>query len=67
MLKGYYELCRFEATNAIVEGDTFSAIQWGSGKLKCPWRLVDWVEEIHHITAQLKYIFLRDANNAADI
>lgn len=51
MLLGYRELHKLEATNAIVEVDSFSAIQWGSGKSKCPWRFEDWVEEVHFLSA----------------
>lgn len=36
--------------DVVVEGDSFSAIQWGSGKLMYPWWLMDWVEEIQHIS-----------------
>jgi hypothetical protein len=34
---------------AIIEGDTFSAIQWRSGKSPFPWRLADLVEEVQDI------------------
>lgn len=51
MLMGCREIRQLEASNAIVEGDPFSSIQWGSGKSKFPWRLADWVEEVHAILA----------------
>ena len=38
---------------AIIESDSFSAIQWGFGKSSFPWRLADWVEEIQDILRQL--------------
>lgn len=59
-----------EATNAIVAGDSFSAIQWGSGRSKWPWRLADWVEEIHYISSHLNCTFhhiLGEANKTADL
>lgn len=37
------ELKRLGGYNAFIEGDSFSAIQWGSGLATCPWRLVDWL------------------------
>lgn len=36
MLMGCCELRKFEASNAIIEGDYFSAIQWGSCRSKYP-------------------------------
>lgn len=46
MLVGCRELRRLGGHNAIIEVDSFSAIQCGSGNACYPWRLVDWVEEI---------------------
>lgn len=57
MIMGCRELRKMEAINAIVEGDSFSAIQRGSENSTWPWRLMDWVEEIHHISGQLKCSF----------
>lgn len=31
MLVGYHELIKISIHNAIIEGDSFSAIQWGLG------------------------------------
>lgn len=50
-------------------GDSFFAIQWGSCCVTYPRRLADWVEEIHHIAAQLKCTFnhiLHDINDVAN-
>lgn len=69
MLMGCRELHQQNAHNAIIEGGSFSAIQWGSGAAKCPWWLADWVEEIKHISTQLQCCFLhvlREANGIAD-
>ena len=38
------ELLKLGGFNAIIEGDSFLAIQWGSGRASHPWRLADWVE-----------------------
>lgn len=41
----------------------------GSGRSKCPWRLVNWVEEVLCITETLKSTFkhiLSKANEVAD-
>lgn len=54
MLMGCCQLCDLVGLNAIIEGGSFLAIQWGLGKSKCPWRITDWVEEIQHISAQLR-------------
>ena len=55
--------------NPILEGDSFSAIQWGSGKASHPWRLADWVEEVQgilrHVAAYFHH-FVREANDMAD-
>lgn len=58
-----------EAYKAIIEGGSFSAIQWGSVKSPYPWRLVDLVEEVQDISSQLGASFkhfLREANDMAD-
>lgn len=46
LLIGYHELLRLRGYNVIIEGDSFSAIQWGSRKATASWRLVDWVKEV---------------------
>lgn len=51
------------------KGDSFSAIQRGSGNASYPRRLADWVKEICHIAVQLKCTFIhviRDATDVAD-
>lgn len=63
------ELRKIGAMLAMVEGDSFSAVQWGSGKSKYQWRLLEWVEEVYQISAQLHcsfYHILREANDIAD-
>ena len=37
LLIGFCELS-LESLNAIIEGDSYSAIQWGSGEASIPWR-----------------------------
>lgn len=69
MLIGCRELRKVESFSTIKEGDSFSAIQWGSGCTIYPWRLADWVEEICHIAIQLKCTFIHvlcDANDVID-
>ena len=44
LLIGCRELERIGGSHPIIE-DSFSAIQWASGKSIYPWRIVDWVEE----------------------
>lgn len=58
MRMGCREWHKLEAMSAIVEGDSFVAIQWGLGESKYPWRLVNWVEWVHHILGQLQCNFL---------
>lgn len=53
MLVGCRELRRLGGHNAIIEVDSFSAIQCGSGNACYPWRLVDWIEVIQLIGASL--------------
>lgn len=69
MLMGCRELRKLEGHNAIIEGDPFSAIQWGLGKSTCPWKFADWVKEVHQISSKLGCSFhhiLREANAIAD-
>lgn len=66
---GSRELCKLEGYNAMIEGASISVKQWGSGKFRCPWKIADWVEEIHQISFQLDvsfYHILREANDIAD-
>lgn len=48
------ELLQLDAFDAIVKGDSFFATQSGTAAAICPWRLADWVEEIHYISRQLR-------------
>lgn len=41
LLVGCRELRTMGGYNFILEGNSFSAIQWGSGKSSYPWRLAD--------------------------
>ena len=69
LLIGCRELRRFGCLNPILERDSFSSIQWGSGKAIHPWRLADWVEEVQDISSLLGASFhhvLREANNMVD-
>lgn len=36
-------MTKFEGNKAIVEGDFYSSIQWGSDIVTCPWCLADWI------------------------
>jgi hypothetical protein len=38
---GCRELLTLESINAVSEGDSYSAIQWGYGEAFIPWRLLD--------------------------
>ena len=53
LLIGCHELSRIGVLNPILEGDSFSSIQWGSGRAIHPWRLEDWVEEVQDISSLL--------------
>lgn len=69
MFLGCRELRKLEAANAFVEGDSLSAIRWGLSMSKCPWRLADWVEDVHFISTKLNFSFnriLREVNAMAD-
>ena len=57
LLIGCHELLSLGGHNAIIEGDSFSAIQWGSGKVSHPWRLTDLVEEVKDFAKQLGALF----------
>ena len=69
MFIGCRELLSLGSYNAIMEGDSYSAIQWGSRKDSHPWRLTDLVEEVQDIAKQLEASFHhvhREANVIAD-
>lgn len=69
MLMGCCDLQRIEDHNAMIEGDSFSAIQWSVGKTRYPWKVAEWAEVIHQISAQLRCSFhhiLQEANAMAD-
>eukprot|EP00268_Persea_americana_P065083 TRINITY_DN8639_c3_g1_i2.p1 TRINITY_DN8639_c3_g1~~TRINITY_DN8639_c3_g1_i2.p1 ORF type:complete len:108 (+),score=32.29 TRINITY_DN8639_c3_g1_i2:64-387(+) len=68
-LVGCCELARLGALHPILEGDSFSPIQWGSWRDIHPWRLVDWVEEVQDLSRHMNAYFhhiLRQANALAD-
>lgn len=44
LLLGYRELKAMNGFKAIIEGDSFLAIQWGSTSITYPCRLDDWVK-----------------------
>ena len=55
--------------SAILEGDSFSVIQWCSRSFSYPWRLEDCVEEVQDISRRLGASFhhiLREVNVMAD-
>lgn len=56
-LVGCGELRRLGGHDALIEGCSFSAIQWGSGNANYPWTMADRVEEIQYISFQLKCEF----------
>lgn len=69
MPMGCCDLQRIEDHNAMIEGDSFSAIQWSLGKTRYPWKVAEWAEVIHQISAQLRCSFhhiLQEANAMAD-
>ena len=69
MLVDCRELLKLDGYFSIIEGDSFSAIQWGLGKTMYPWRLAEWVEEVLDISNQLHASFhhiLSEANVIAD-
>ena len=63
------ELLTLESINVVFEGDSYSAIQWGSIEASIPWRLLDWVEEVKDIFSRLGASFhqiFREVNVMAD-
>lgn len=57
LLVGCGELRRLGGHNALIEGGSFSAIQWGSGNANYPWTMADRVEEILYVSFQLNCEF----------
>lgn len=57
LLVGCRELLKLGGLLAIIEGDSFSAIQWGLRKTSYPWKLADWVKAAHDISSQLSASF----------
>ena len=69
LLIGFHELRSLKGFNAIIEGDSLSAIQWSSKKSSFPWRLAELVEEIQDISSQVGVVshhFLHEPNVVAD-
>lgn len=69
LLVGCRELRQLGGYKAIIDGDYFSPIQWGSEKSSYPWILADLLEEVQDISSQLGASFLhinRGANDVAD-
>ena len=69
LLVGCHELRKLEGSKVIIEGDSFSAIQWSLGNCSYPWRLADAVEEVQEILSQLDavlYHVLCEANVSTD-
>ena len=63
------ELEKIGGSYPIMEGDSFSTIQWAFGKAIYPWRITDWVEEVQDISKKIGASFrhiLREANSMAD-
>lgn len=52
---GCHELQNLGGYSAIIEGYSFSAIQWGSKETSFPWRLANWVEDVQDTTSQLNF------------
>ena len=46
LLIGCRELERIGRSHPIIEGDSFSTIQWAFGKAIYPWRIAHWVNEV---------------------
>ena len=58
LLVGCRELRQLGGFMQIIEGDSFSTIQWGFGKSSHPWILADLVEEVQDVSSQLGASFL---------
>lgn len=50
MLMGCRELSKLGGHQDIIEGDSFSVIQWRSSQSICPWRVADSEEEVHQLS-----------------
>lgn len=63
------QVTKIEGQNAIIEGDSFSAIQWGIGEVSLSLEIdiLDWRGSPHFfsVAVQFQHI-LRDANDIAD-
>lgn len=69
LLIGCREFFSSESINVVIEGGSYSAIQWGSGEASISWRLLDCVEEMQDISRRLGSSFhhiFREANVMAD-
>ena len=63
------ELEKMGGSYPIIDRDSFSTIQWASGKVIYPWRIAHWVEEVQGISKKIGASFrhiLREANSMAD-
>ena len=68
LLIGCRELRKMGCVTVILEGNSFSVIQWCSGKSSFPWSLADWVK-VQDISIHLGACFnhiLKGANVMAD-
>eukprot|EP00268_Persea_americana_P031770 TRINITY_DN3105_c0_g1_i5.p1 TRINITY_DN3105_c0_g1~~TRINITY_DN3105_c0_g1_i5.p1 ORF type:complete len:110 (-),score=14.17 TRINITY_DN3105_c0_g1_i5:303-632(-) len=69
ILIGCCELEKMGGSYPIIEGDSFSTIQWTSGKAIYPWRIADWVEEVQDFSKKIGACFrhiLREVYSMAD-
>ena len=69
LLVGCSDLRKLESSKVIIEGDSFSTIQWSLGNCSYPWTLADMVEEVQDIVSQLDaalHHVLREANVSTD-
>lgn len=66
MLMTCCELQKLESHHTI-EGDSFPTIQGRSSKFKYPWKLADWVKEVHRNSNQLRCRFQHVRSGANEI
>ena len=69
LLLGCRELEKLGGAYLIIEGDSFSTIQWASSKASYPWRIAAWVEEVQDSSKKIGASFchiLWEANSMAD-
>jgi hypothetical protein len=57
LLIGCRELLQMADYGAILEGNSFSVIQWCFGNSSYPWNLADWVEELQDISRRVGATF----------